>query len=66
MAIHTPIRATALPAEDPIHVARLERDLEEAVALLQRLLASEDRIGLVFPVMDEARRFLARRRRDRI
>jgi len=39
---------------------RLEADLAEATALLHRLLEAEDRIGLVYPVMDDARRFLAR------
>lgn len=65
MAIHAPIRPSAAPSSDPARVARLERDLEEASALLLRLLAAEDRIGLVFPVMDDARAFLARRRRER-
>ena len=47
-------------------ILRAETDLEEAKVLLRRLLAAEDRIGLIFPVMDEARHFLAaqRRRRD--
>ena len=65
MAIHAPIRPSVAPPSDPTRVVRLERDLEEASALLQRLLAAEDRIGLVFPVMDDARTFLARRRRER-
>ena len=39
-----------------------QTDLAEAEALLRRLLAAEDRIGLVYPLMDDARRFLARRR----
>jgi len=43
-------------------MARLERELDEASALLHRLLGAEDRIGLAFGVMDDARRFLARRR----
>ncbi|HEX5040801.1 MAG TPA: hypothetical protein VFW95_11770 [Candidatus Limnocylindria bacterium] len=38
-----------------------QTDLAEAEALLRRLLAAEDRIGLVYPLMDDARRFLARR-----
>ena len=63
MVIRAPIRPSAAPRPDPTRVAWLERDLEEASALLQRLLAAEDRIGLVFPVMDDARAFLARRRR---
>jgi hypothetical protein len=63
MVIHAPIRRPATPAADPTPVARLEHDLAEASALLQRLLAAEDHIGLVFPVMDDARRFLARQRR---
>jgi len=65
MAIHAPIRPSAAPEADPTRVTRLEHDLEEASALLRRLLAAEDRIGLVFPVMDDARAFLARRRHQR-
>jgi hypothetical protein len=65
MAIHAPIRPPGALPSDPARIARLEHDLEEASALLQRLLAAEDRIGLVFPVMDDARRYLARRRRER-
>ena len=38
-------------------------DLYEAKALLRRLLDAEDRIGLVFPIMDDTRRFLAAQRR---
>ena len=64
MAIHAPIRPSAAPPSDPTRVRRLERDLEEASAMLQRLLAAEDRLGLVFPVIDDARAFLARRRRE--
>jgi hypothetical protein len=68
------IQTTLLPtrrhgAVDHIARARLEAELAEATALLDRLLEAEDRIGLVFPVMDDARRFLAaraRRRRDGI
>lgn len=63
MAIHAPTRPSAAHAADPARMARLERDLEEASALLGRLLAAEDRIGLVFGVMDDARAFLARRSR---
>ena len=63
MAIHAPIRRSGVPPAATAPVARLEQDLAEASALLQRLLAAEDRIGLVFPIMDDARRFLARRRR---
>lgn len=65
MVVHAPIRPPAAPTPDPARIARLEHDLEDASALLHRLLAAEDRIGLVFPVMDDARRFLARRRRER-
>lgn len=66
MVIHVPPPPAVHRSEaDPTRVARLERDLEEASALLQRLLSAEDRIGLVFPVMDDARAFLARRRRER-
>jgi hypothetical protein len=43
-------------------MARLERDLTEATMLLRRLVEAEDRIGLVYPVMDDARAFLVRRR----
>ena len=63
MALHAPMRpplAVVAPS-DPARVARLERDIDEASALLGRLLEAEDRIGLVFGVMDDARRFLARR-----
>jgi hypothetical protein len=63
MAIHAPIRPSA-PAADRTRLARLEHDLQEASVLLRRLVAAEDRIGLVFPVMDDARVFLARRRRE--
>jgi len=51
-----------VPAARP---TALEADLAEAEALLQRLLEAEDRIGLVFPIMDGARRFLAGRRHRR-
>ncbi|HEX7171954.1 MAG TPA: hypothetical protein VF365_05030 [Candidatus Limnocylindria bacterium] len=64
MVINVPIRPSVAPAADPARAARLDHDLAEASALLERLLAAEDRIGLVFPVMDDARRFLARRRRE--
>lgn len=67
MAMHPSSPASDIHAvADRRPTLRAEADLEEAKALLRRLLAAEDRIGLVFPVMDEARHFLAaqRRRRD--
>lgn len=64
MAIHAPIRTSGAPGADSARAARLESDLAEASALLHRLLAVEDRFGLVFPLIDEARAFLARRRRE--
>lgn len=42
---------------------RLEDELAGARSILQRLLEAEDRIGLVYPVMDDARRWLARTKR---
>lgn len=42
---------------------RLEVELAAARSILQRLLEAEDRIGLVYPVMDDARRWLARTKR---
>ena len=65
MALHPKIRpmpSVAAPRpRDAARIARLERDLEEASSLLWRLLDAEDRIGLAYPVMDDARRFLSRR-----
>ncbi len=64
MAMHAPMRPPleiVTPA-DPMRSERVERDLAEASALLERLLAAEDRIGLMWGVMDDARGFLARRR----
>jgi len=52
-----------LPSADPEPGFRAMADLYEAKALLRRLLDAEDRIGLVFPIMDDARRFLATQRR---
>lgn len=65
MAIHAPMRPApeVVTPADPPRAERLERDLAEASVLLERLLAAEDRIGLVWGVMDDARGFLARRRR---
>lgn len=42
---------------------RLEARLDEARSILARLLETEDRPGLVHPVMDDARRWLARANR---
>jgi hypothetical protein len=65
MALHTAIlrerRATSTPLADGAPRARLETELAEASAILVRLLEAEDRLGLVFGVMDDARRFLAAR-----
>jgi hypothetical protein len=55
-------RGRGRPAAQTRASLRAEADLAEAEALLRRLLATEDRIGLVYPLMDDARRFLARRR----
>ena len=66
MAIHAPVPTPAAEAPDPTRAVLLERDLDEASSLLLRLLSVEDRVGLVFPVIDDARAFLARRRRERI
>jgi hypothetical protein len=67
MALHTEIlrerRATSPPPADGAPRARLEAQLAEASAILVRLLEAEDRLGLVFGVMDDARRFLAARPR---
>jgi hypothetical protein len=49
-------------APQPLRDQRAERDLVEAETLLRRLLATEDRPGLVYPLIDDARRFLARPR----
>ncbi len=63
MALHLSANATSRrPAADLDARLRAEADLQEAKALLRRLLAAEDRLGLVFPVMDDARRFLAAQR----
>lgn len=66
MALH-PLLGPRLAGTEPAwdRAERLEAELDEARALLRRLLDAEDRIGLVFPVMDDARAFLARRRRER-
>ena len=67
MALHTDIlltrRSRSRRSSDRAARVRLEAELAEAAAILHRLLEAEDRIGLVYPVMDEARRFLARARR---
>lgn len=42
---------------------QLESELAEARSILHRLLEAEDRIGLVHPVIDDARRWLARTNR---
>jgi hypothetical protein len=67
MALHTAIirerRASSAPATDGAARGRLEAELAEASAILVRLLEAEDHLGLVFGVMDDARRFLAARRR---
>ncbi|MDQ3690037.1 MAG: hypothetical protein M3406_08400 [Chloroflexota bacterium] len=52
-----------LPSADPEAGFRAVADLYEARALLRRLVDAEDRIGLVYPVMEDARRFLAAQRR---
>jgi hypothetical protein len=41
----------------------LETELAEARSILHRLLQAEDRIGLVHPIIDDARRWLARTNR---
>jgi hypothetical protein len=67
MALHTDIpqahRSRPPRTSDRAARARLEADLAEATTILARLLEAEDRIGLVYPVMDDARHFLARSRR---
>ena len=63
MALHLSANGTSRrPASDLDARLRAEADLQEAKALLRRLLAAEDRLGLVFPVMDDTRRFLAAQR----
>jgi len=60
MALHpllAPRTSTAEPAWD--RHSRLEADLAEARSMLRRLLEVEDRIGLVHPIIDDARRWLA-------
>jgi hypothetical protein len=42
---------------------RLETELQEARSILHRLLQAEDRPGLVHPVIDDARHWLARTNR---
>ena len=56
--LHPPRLVRVEPASD--RVDRLEADLADARALLLRLVAAEDRIGLVHPITDDARRWLAR------
>lgn len=63
MAVLAPVDPFLHPAEAEAELARAESELAEARALLRRLLDAEDRIGLAYPVMDDARRFLARTRR---
>jgi hypothetical protein len=57
-ALHSPRIAVVESARD--RAARLEADLADARSILHRLLEAEDRIGRVYPVMDDARRWLAR------
>lgn len=57
----SPRTTVSEPARD--RAERLEDDLAGARSILQRLLEAEDRIGLVYPVMDDARRWLARTKR---
>ena len=52
-------------ADDVRHPPTVEDDLRQAHALLRRLLAAEDRPGLVYGVMDDARALLARSDRPR-
>ncbi|MGH2401270.1 MAG: hypothetical protein ACRDE6_01045 [Candidatus Limnocylindria bacterium] len=67
MALHTDIlltrRSRSARSSDRAARVRLEAELAEATTILHRLLEAEDRIGLVYPVMDDARRFLAQARR---
>lgn len=57
-ALHTTRLGVVESAWD--RAEQLEADLADARAILHRLLEAEDRIGLVYPVMDDARRWLAR------
>lgn len=54
------LRARGRPAPQPPAHLRTEHDLATAKRLLRRLLEVEDRPGLVYPLIDDARRFLAR------
>lgn len=61
MALHELRSRRGAIAESPLErVERLEARLDEARSILSRLLESEDRIGRVYPVIDGARRWLAR------
>jgi hypothetical protein len=64
MALHPLFSPRIARPESPSdRTERLEDELAAARSILQRLLEAEDRIGLVYPVMDDARRWLARTKR---
>ena len=64
MTVHSqpaPRVVIAQPAWD--RSERLEAELIEARSILHRLLEAEDGLGLVHPILDDARRWLARKNR---
>jgi hypothetical protein len=64
MALHLPPPPRLTLSERASDRAeRLEAQLAEARSILARLLEAEDRIGRVYPVIDDARRWLARQHR---
>jgi hypothetical protein len=64
MALHPLLAPRIAIAESAWDRAeRLEDELADARSILLRLVEAEDRIGLVYPVMDDARRWLARTKR---
>jgi len=64
MALHPLLAPRIAIAESAWDRAeRLEDELADARSILLRLVEVEDRIGLVYPVMDDARRWLARTKR---
>lgn len=56
--------ALSMPRQDTVTAAPNDPEAADALAeahrLLRRLLEVEDRPGLVYPLIDEARRLLAR------
>lgn len=64
MALHPlPSPRIAISGSAWDRAERFETELVEARSIMHRLLEAEDRIGLVYPVIDDARRWLARTNR---